>query len=382
MARYKLTAGMVKAANGRLGDGAGLWLMPRGDKMYWVFIFQRHGRRREMGLGPLDSVSLAEARDKADEARKLLHAGKDPFREASFRLVDRRVPLFGDYADEYIKDHEPNWRGARTAIGWRSSLEVHAKGLRKLPLNEIRRADVVRVLKPIWREKAETAKKTLERIAAVLELAIDMELRSGPNPARMDAKARDKALGAQPAAGQHESMPGAELPKFFAGIPDTTAGRALRLLILCANRTGEVRFADWAEFDLAAKVWTIPAERMKEPREHRIPLTDAAIAALGKPGVGLVFKGVNRGKPIGETVIAELFNKLEGKGVVHGLRTTFRTWAQDQGYPDEVAEPALAHDKRSKVARAYARSDVLERRREMMQAWADFCAGGKVNAED
>ncbi|RJT42062.1 site-specific integrase [Mesorhizobium waimense] len=377
MARYKLTAGMVKAARGSsIGDGGGLWLMPRGDKQYWIFIYQRHGRRREMGLGPLESVSLADAREKADEARKLLHAGKDPFKESSFRQVDKRVPTFGDYADEYIKDHAPQWRGGKTEIGWKSSLEVHAKGLRKLPVNEIRRADVVRVVKPIWHAKAETAKKTLERIAAVLELATDMELRTGPNPARMDAKARDKALGVQAASGNHESMPYSELPKFFASIPETAAGRALRLLILNANRTGEVRFADWSEIDMDAKVWVIPASRMKEPREHRIPLTDAAIAALGEPGEGLVFKGARRGRPIGEVAMAKLLAKEIVKFTVHGFRTTFRTWAQDHGYPDEVAEPALAHDKRSKVIRAYARSDVLERRREMMEAWTAFCGSG------
>ncbi|MER8399837.1 integrase arm-type DNA-binding domain-containing protein [Mesorhizobium sp. M1348] len=352
MARYKLTAGMVKAAKGRIGDGGGLWLMPRGDKQYWVFIYQRHGRRREMGLGPLEAVSLADAREKADEVRKLLHSGKDPFREASFRQVDKRVPLFGTYADEYIKDHAPQWRGGKTEIGWKSSLEVHAKGLRKLPINEIRRADVVRVLKPIWHAKAETAKKTLDRIAAVLELATDMELRTGPNPARMDAKAREKALGTQAAAGNHESMSYADLPKFFAGIPDTVAGRALRFLILNANRTGEVRFADWSEIDMDAKVWVIPASRMKEPREHRIPLTEAAIATLGEAGEGLVFKGARRGRPIGEVAMAKLLAKE--KFTVHGFRTSFRTWAQDGGYPDELAEPALAHEKRSKVQRAYA----------------------------
>ncbi|MBZ9698808.1 tyrosine-type recombinase/integrase [Mesorhizobium sp. CO1-1-9] len=376
MARYKLTAGMVKAAKGSIGDGGGLWLMPRGERRYWVFIYQRHGRRREMGLGPLDAVSLADAREKADEARRILHAGQDPFREASFRQIDKRVPLFGDYADAYIKDHSPQWRGGKTEIGWKSSLEVHAKGLRKLPVNEIRRADVVRVIKPIWLTKAETAKKTLERIAAVLELATDMELRTGPNPARMDVKARDKALGTQAAAGQRESMPYSKLPKFFAEIPNTTTGRALRLLILCGNRTGEARFADWSEVDRATKVWTIPAERMKEPREHRIPLTDAAIAALGEPAQGFVFKGARRDKPIGEVAMAKLLAKEIGKYTVHGFRTSFRTWAQDQGYPDELAEPALAHEKRSKITRAYARSDVLERRREMMEAWAAFCEGG------
>ncbi|MCZ8547631.1 tyrosine-type recombinase/integrase [Mesorhizobium qingshengii] len=373
MARYKLTAGMVKAAKGSLGDGGGLWLMPRGEKQYWVFIYQRHGRRREMGLGPLEAVSLADARDKADEVRKILHAGRDPFREASFRQVDNRVPTFGDYADEYIKDHASQWRGGKTEIGWKSSLEVHAKGLRKLPVNEVRRADVVRVIKPIWHAKAETAKKTLDRIAAVLELATDMELRTGPNPARMDAKAREKALGTQAAAGNHDSMPYADLPKFFASIPDSMAGRALRFLILNANRTGEVRFADWAEIDMEASVWTIPATRMKEPREHRIPLTDAAIAVLGEAGEGLVFKGARRDRPIGEVAMAKLLAKEVGKYTVHGFRTSFRTWAQEHGYPDELAEPALAHEKRSKVQRAYARSDVLERRREMMEAWSRYC---------
>ncbi|MER9188670.1 MULTISPECIES: tyrosine-type recombinase/integrase [Mesorhizobium] len=376
MARYKLTAGMVKAAKGRIGDGGGLWLMPRGDRQYWVLIYQRHGRRREMGLGPLDAVGLADARDKADEVRKLLHAGKDPFKEASFRQIDNRIPMFGDYADDFIKDHAPQWRGGKTEIGWKSSLEVHAKGLRKMPINEIRRSDVVRVIKPIWKTKAETAKKTLERIAAVLELATDMELRTGPNPARMDAKARDKALGAQAASGNHDSMPYADLPKFFASIPDSMAGRALRFLIVNANRTSEVRFADWAEIDLAAKIWTIPPSRMKEPREHRIPLTDAAIAALGMPSKGLIFKGMRPGRPIGEVAMAKLLAKAIGMFTVHGFRTTFRTWAQDQGYPDELAEPALAHEKRSKVTRAYARSDVLERRREMMRAWAAFCTSG------
>ncbi|MBB6410651.1 tyrosine-type recombinase/integrase [Mesorhizobium sangaii] len=373
MARYKLTAGMVKAATGRIGDGGGLWLMPRGDKQYWIFIYQRHGRRREMGLGPLEAVSLADARDKADEVRKLLHAGKDPFKDASFRQVDKRVPQFGDYADEYIKDHAPQWRGGKTEIGWKSSLEAHAKGLRKLPVNEIRRADVVRVIKPIWQAKPETAKKTLERIAAVLELATDMELRAGPNPARMDAKARDKALGVQAAAGNHASMPYPDLPKFFAGIPDTVAGRALRFLILNANRTKEVRFADWSEIDTDAKVWIIPPSRMKEPREHRVPLTDSGIAVLGEPGKGLVFKGARRDRPIGEVAMAKLLAKGVLGFTVHGFRTTFRTWAQEQGYPDELAEPALAHETRGKVQRAYARSDVLERRREMMQAWAAYC---------
>ncbi|RFZ81994.1 site-specific integrase [Shinella sp. WSJ-2] len=389
MARNLLTVAEIKAAaKPKLRDGDGLWLhTSKSGNRNWVFIFVRHGRRREMGLGPFGSgtgqVSLAAARQKAEEIRTILGRGGDPFAEMEERQRKVKPVLFGELADEYIRTMSPKWRGRQTLPAWERFAATYAKGLRKIPVTDVDTDAVVRVLTPLWSSKPVTAAKTRERIKLVLDHAKARGLRSGDNPAAW-AGHLDQILPPPKklVRGHHAAMPYSELPAFMKrlrALPGVAA-RALEFTILTGARSGETRGAPITEFDLAKRVWTVPKERMKEPREHRVPLGDRAIEIVKKmrdEAVNdLVFPGKKLKRPLSDAALANVLDDLgASKWTVHGFRSCLSTWAAEETmHQREVVEAALAHAVGDAVERAYRRGDALAKRRKLMDDWAAFCA--------
>lgn len=390
MARSLLTALAIKhAKKDKLSDGEGLYLhRAKSGTWYWAFIYTRHGRRREMSLGPYGAgtgqVSIAAARRKADEVREIIGAGGNPFTEMAERKA--RVPLvtFGTVADEYIDAMKSQWRGRATEAGWRRVATVYAKGLRRIPVAEVTTEDVVRVLKPIWTSMPETAQKTRERVKLILDHAKARGIRTGPNPAEWKGHLDQILPRRDPLQKRnHAAMPYPDLPAFMAALrkANGTAARCLEFTILTAARSGEARGAVWSELDLAAKVWTIPAGRMKAGREHRVPLSARAVELLevqkARALSDLVFPGQSAKRQMSDPALAKVLTANGGTGfTVHGMRSAFRDWVSEEtDFQREVAEAALAHAVGDQVERAYRRGDALAKRRLLMDAWASFCAG-------
>ena len=376
---------------GRYGDGGGLWLQVRSaDRRSWVFRYKRQGRPHWMGLGPLDDVTLAEARELAREARRALLKGDDPLDQRRAERAERAGVSFREVAELYIKSHETAWRNETHRAQWRSTLATYAfPAFGDRPAAEITVGDVMRVLEPIWREKAETASRLRGRIESVLDYATARGWRTGDNPARWRGHlanllpARSKVARVE----HHAALPWRAVGAFMADLRSQggIGAAGLEFAILTAARTGEVIGARWGEVDLAEHVWTVPAERMKAHREHRVPLTDAALAVLrrmepGRPerGDGFVFPGARRGRPLSNMSLAAVLKRMGRADLtVHGFRSTFRDWAAEAtDYAREVAEAALAHTLRDKVEAAYRRGDLFEKRRRLMEEWADFCGQG------
>jgi integrase len=373
-----------KNGPGVYSDGGGLYLCvsPKGRR-YWIFRFSWGDRRPEMGLGGLDDLSLAEARDAAAAARRMVRAGVNPI-EA--RRAERREKaakrLFGDVADDLFEAKSPEWRNAKHADQWRSSLETGAVALRGLPVDAINTDTLLEVLKPIWAEKPETASRLRQRIEAVLDAAKAQGLRSGENPARWRGHLEHLLPKRQRLArGHFAALPYADLPTAMARlrIIDTPAARALEFAILTAARSGEVYGATWPEVDLDARLWTIPAERTKPGRVHRIPIPDRAAAIVEemkrRRESDFIFPGQRRGKPLSHIAMSKVLERLQIEATVHGMRSAFRDWAGNEtDFPREVAEAALGHVVGDAAERAYRRGDALEKRRAMMDAWASFLA--------
>ncbi|SDQ41785.1 site-specific integrase [Pseudoxanthomonas sp. CF125] len=369
----KLSAKAVAAAKqGYHGDGGGLYLLvgPTGTKS-WVLRYQKAGKRREMGLGSAAVVSLLEARQAALQQRKVLAAGVDPI--ASRRAAQAVGMTFGEAADAYIESHKASWKNESQADQWTQSLKDHGPD-RSIPVAQVDTAVVLRCLKAIWSDKTETATRVRGRIERVLDWAKVTGLREGENPARWRGHL-DKLLP-KPSklkkVKHHAAMPYSQVPALMAQARERSgiARVALQFTVLTAVRTNEVTGAVWSEFDLQAKVWTIPAERMKGGKEHRVPLTDAAIALL---------KRLPRNKPpfaLSENGMLNVLRQhLKHPYTVHGFRSSFRDWSSEKtAFAGEVVEMALAHAITNKVEAAYRRGDLLEKRRELMQAWADYLA--------
>lgn len=380
-----LTALAVRNASlpGLLADGGGLYLqVGKTEAKSWIFRFMLKGKARAMGLGPLHTVTLAEARQAALECRKLLRDGRDPIEERKERLRGSdgsSQPTFNWCADAYIAAHEPGWRNKKHAEQWRNTLNTYAGTVfGDKPVDQIGLALVMQVLEPIWATKTETASRLRGRIESVLDWASVRGLRSGENPARwrghLDAllPARTKVRKVK----HHPALPYPELPAFIKALRqrEGTAARALEFLILTASRTGEVIGADWSEVDLERRVWVVPAERMKAGREHRVPLTDRAVELLGTPPdahVGPIFKAVRGDGPLSNMALLALLKRMERTDLTgHGFRSTFRDWvAEMTKFPAELAEMALAHTVADKVEAAYRRGDMFERRRQLMREW-------------
>ena len=379
----KLTARRVKTAKpGKFGDGGGLQLAvaPSGAKK-WVLRFLWQSRPREMGLGSYPEVSLADAREKALAGRRLARSGVDPI---AARKKSERVTTFGELADEIAGHLAEGFRNAKHKAQWRMTLTVYAEPLRAKPVDKIETADVLAVLRPIWQAKPETASRLRGRIERILNAAKAKGYRTGENPAAWRGHLENLLPKPSPLSrGHHAAMRYQDVPAFVAKLREreAVAGLALEFAILTAARSGEILGARWFEIDLDAKVWTIPAERMKAAREHRVPLSEPALAILRKVNEAkvsdYVFLGQRSGKPLSVMALEMVLRRMGiEEATVHGFRSAFRDWAGNEThFPRELAEHALAHVIGDKAEQAYRRSDALARRRELMDAWARHCEG-------
>jgi integrase len=341
-----------------------------------------------MGLGAVHTVGLAEAREKAREARKLRVDGLDPIahREAqrvAAKLEQAKALTFDECRDRYITAHRAGWRSPRHAAEWKASLENYVTPVfGKLPVQSIDVALVMRALEPIWNTIPDTANRIRIRIERILNWATVRGFRQGENPARWRGHLDHllPKVNKVRAAGHHAALPYAELPAFMRELR-TRKGvtpRALEFAVLTAARSGEVLGARWSEIDLEARLWTVPADRMKRGREHRVPLSAAACDILRAMASmrenGFVFPGTRRAQ-IGNMAFHNMFERM-GRGdlTVHGFRSTFRDWVAEQTeFPGEVAEMALAHAVSDKTEAAYRRGDMFDKRRQLMDAWAEYC---------
>jgi integrase len=356
-----------------------------GRSRAWVFRYRYRGRLRRMGLGPQRLLTLSEARRRAVDAQKLLGDGIDPLvaKRAAHAAVLTNVPTFGAVSEEYIASRKGSWRDGKRAAQWTASLKTHCARFYRLPVNEVTLDNVVAALRPIWGSTSDMAGKVRGRIEAVLDYAVAKKHRpEGPNPAawRGPLGALLPPLSQVRAVTHHPAVPYAEIPALFSQLQavGTVTSQALSLVLLTAVRSGEARLARWREFDFAARTWTIPPERTKTGVEHVVPLTDAVIALLPEPGRpdALVFTGARRGKPLSDATMLKALRKLRSDSSVHGLRSSFRTWAAEStDHPAEIAEAALAHRVGDDVVRAYLRTSFFDRRKTLMQDWADFATG-------
>lgn len=379
-----------KTKPGYYGDGAGLWLQvsPTGSKS-WIFRFTIAGKQREMGLGSLHTVSLAQARSKAKDCRHALHEGNDPLelrRSATVAaaLNRARMMTFDQCAAAYIAAHRGTWSNPKHASQWENTLATYASPIiGALPVAEVDTPLVVKVLNPIWQTKTETATRLRGRIENILDWAAVSKYRTGENPARWRGHLENVLANPNKIAPvvHHPALPWQEIGSFMVELRTRpgTAARALELLILTGLRSGSVRGARWDEIDFDSRVWTVPADRMKSKQEFRVPLSSAALALLGSlPRTGeLVFPGRKADSPQSDMTLTAVLRRMEREDIsVHGFRSTFRDWCSESlanSFPHEVVEQALAHTLPNKVEAAYRRGDLLAKRALLMQAWADYC---------
>ncbi|MGP9819247.1 tyrosine-type recombinase/integrase [Salinarimonas sp. NSM] len=383
----RLTAREVATitAPGRHADGGNLYLLvdPAGAKR-WVFLYRLNGKRREMGLGSVQAVKLSRAREMAAEARAIVAEGRDPIaaRAAPPQPVHR--PTFGEVAERFIAMHEREWRSPVHRRQWRQTLEQHAAGIWASPIADVDTEAVLRALRPLWHTKPETASRLRARIERILDAGRVEGLREGENPARWAGHLRMILPAPRKLArGHHAAMPWREVPAFVRDLRARhgLAPLALEFLILTAARSGEVRGMTWRELDVESALWTVPAERMKSGRVHRVPLAPRALAILefvrpraGKDG--LVFPAP-RGGPMSDMTLSAVLKRMGlGEYTVHGFRSSFRDWAGDAtAHPREIIEAALAHVVGDETERAYRRGDALARRRQLAIEWEAFvCA--------
>lgn len=389
----KLTAAEVakKMKPGRYGDGGGLWLQVSsyGSKA-WVFRYMLDGKARHMGLGSIDTFSLKEARERARQSRQLIADGIDPLetkraKRSSLKAEAAKRMTFAQAAERYIASKSEGWRNEVHKAQWANTLNTHAASLNEMDVSAIGTAHIMSVIEPIWRTKTETASRLRGRIEKVLDWAAFHKLRSGDNPARWRGHL-DQVLAPRSKVKQvkpHAAMPYAVVGAFAERLRalESISARALEFTILTAVRTKEATQARWQEIDLAGKVWTIPRERMKANKEHRVPLSDRAVAILtALPREGdYVFPGARKDKPLSNAAMSELLKGMIGTkakdATVHGFRSTFRDWAgETTAHPREVIEHALAHQLRDKAEAAYQRGDLLAKRARLMADWAKYCA--------
>ena len=377
-----LSAAFIRSAPpGRHADGNGLYLFvqPSGTRS-WIQRLLVRGRRRELGLGSLALVPLAEAREKALANRKLARQGGDPLAE---KRRSQGIPTFAEAAMRVLEQKRAGWRNPRHPREWMSSLKRFAfPRIAKVPVSEVTSADVLEILTPLWHQQAPTARRVRQRLRAVLEWAVAMEYRID-NPCDRIGP----VLGPQQDVTEHmQALSHREVAAVIRTVrvsPALPAARlALEFLVLTAARWGEVRWAEWAEIDRTGRVWTVPARRAKTNRRHRVPLCGRALEileaaqALEEEAGPLVFTH-GGGRPLHDSQLRRLLRELGVAAVPHGFRSTFRDWAgEETDHPREVIEAALAHVVRNRVEAAYARSDLFERRRVLMDDWARYLAQG------
>jgi integrase len=390
---------------GMYADGGGLYLrVAEGGSKQWIFRYVTNGRLRDMGIGPCHTLTLAEARERATEARKLRLDGTDPIdhkhqHRAAAVAAAAGLKTFRECAGGFIRDNEKKWSSVKHRDQWKTTLDdyVHPT-LGNLPVASIDTPLVLKVIKPLWERVPETASRVRGRIEQVLGWATVHHYRSGDNPARWQGLL-EHALPARNdvAPVKHlAALPYTQAPDFIARLRQNSSvgARCLEFIALTAARLGEANFATWDEneIDLEARTWTIPANRTKAGKEHKVPLSDAAIAVLKAMRAircsDYVFPGNRNGRPLGENTVGRVGKQVTGdaKFTTHGLRSTFRDWAAEcTSFPNEVVEMALAHAIPSAVEKAYRRGDLFDKRHKLMDAWAAYCAkvgtdAGKVVA--
>jgi integrase len=405
MLKGKLTVKKVERLGaGKHGDGGGLWLeVGDGNARSWVYRWETDGRDHYLGLGPARDISLEEAREAAREARKAVRAGRDPIAEkrqekAQQKLAAARTRTFGQCADVFWSDRVDGWN-PRHALQWSATVRGvfldgtpsksdYCKALRNVPVQLIDVPLVLSVIQPIWKTKAETASRVLNRIEGILDWARAAGLRTGDNPA--SAKLIGKLLPKRERKKESfASVPVRELPAVYAAIaarPGNPA-RALQFAILTSTRTAEVIDCRWPEISFEDRTWTIPASRMKADVEHRVPLSEAAIEllrALPTDDHDLVFLSSRPGAPMHRNALRKLLQvKLGRKETTHGMRAAFSTWASEVAHaPPPVIEACLAHTISNEVEKAYKRGTLLDRRRDLMTKWATYCTTPPVKSAE
>jgi integrase len=395
----RLTAKAVQHAERDLCDGDGLWLQV--SRKYgtraWIYRYMVDGVTHKLGLGSARTVKLAEARRRAEAARSKLYDGVDPIAERKAARDQRKLEAaktltFKQCADRFIEANRGAWKNERHAAQWFTTFNETRRGstvfpaateaINDLPVPAIDTGLVLKVLEPIWTKTPETAARTRGRIERVLDWARVRGYREGENPARWEGHLKETLPSrSKRTRGHHDAVPYVELPAFMGELREKpgVSARALEFAVLTATRTNEVLGAKWTEVDLEAQLWTVPAERMKANREHRVPLTDRAVEVLSAlPREGeFVFVGPRTGKPLSSLAMLECMRSLRGHGAtVHGLRSSFRDWISEQtAYPGELAEVALAHTVSDKTEAAYRRGDMMQKRQRLMTDWASFCEG-------
>lgn len=363
----------------------------------WILRVKVGSKRRDMGLGPYPAVTLAQAHQKAREAREAIEQGNDPIMvreraQSKLRAAQASAITFKQAAAKFIEAKAPEWRNPKHKAQWTATLKSYAFPIiGDLDVNDVADAHILQILEPIWPTKTETATRVRGRIENVLDWATAKKYRSGENPARWRGH-MDKLLSAPKkttAVVHHEAVPVDDAPAFLATLQERkgSAARALEFLLLTATRSGEVRGAAWSEFDLDKGLWAIPAGRTKSGREHRVPLTESMMAILRQQphleGCDWVFPSPS-GKRLSDMAITQVMRRMGFTAVPHGLRSTFRDWvAEKTSYPRDLAEKALAHTLADSVEAAYQRGDMFEKRRKMMDSWVKYLAtplakGGKV----
>jgi integrase len=369
-------------------DGQSLYLrITESGSKSWIFRFMLGGRRRDMGLGHYPSITLSEARELAREAHAAIQRGIDPVEARRERIAGARpqpkITTFQEAADLYIAAHECSWKNEKHRWQWRQTINDYAgPALGHLGVAAVSTHDVLKAIEPLWREKPETASRLRGRIEAVLGWAAARGLRSGENPARWRGHigkllpARAKVQKVQ----HHPALPWREVPDFVRELREieTISARALEFTMLTAARTGEVIGATWREIDRRNKSWLIPDDRMKAGVAHRIPLSAAAIALLDDlarlEDNPHIFPGARRAHGLSNMTMLKLLRQLRPGLTVHGFRSSFRVWAAEAtNFPREIAEMCLAHQVGNAAERAYQRADLLEKRRKLMDAWAEYC---------
>lgn len=393
----RLTATAVRTAKvGRHGDGNGLSLIVTApDRKHWQFRYMRNLKGREMSLGNAAHVTLAEARQRAAECHKLLSQGVDPLdqKQASRATQEPTAArTFGAVAEQFIAAHEASWRNEKHKYQWRQSLNSYAyPEIGSKDIASIEMEHVLKVLRPIWTTKTETASQLRGRIETILAYATVNKWRTGSNPAtwrgnlQMVLPAPDKVARVV----HHAALPWQEMPAFWTELRkrDGTGALCLQFTILTAARSGEARGARWSEIDPQAALWTAPASRMKTGKQHRVPLSDAALNVLraaaeartDQDNTALVFPGLKRGEPMSDMTLGAVLKRMGRADLtVHGFRSTFRDWAAETtDAPNHVVEQALAHVIGNSVEAAYRRGDLFEKRRTLMADWAAFCGGAE-----
>jgi integrase len=376
---------------GLYADGGGLYLrVGRNGSKRWAFRFMLNGRQHEMGFGGLNKVSLTDARKKASDARLLLSGGRNPLihkheKETEGAAEKTRSMTFDQCAEVYISAHEVAWKNEKHRQQWRNTLATYVSPVFGLnPVQEIDTDHILRVIEPIWTKKTETARRLRGRIEVILDWAKVRGYRAGENPARWRGHlshllpARTKVRLVK----HHAALRYTEIPTFMKELRKTegTSAAALEFLILSAARTSEVIYARWREVDMKHETWTVPAERMKANREHRVPLSPAAITVLQRAKElkgDYVFPGRTPATPLSNMALLMTLGRMNrGDITAHGFRSTFRDWAAERtNFPNEVVEAALAHAIENKTEAAYRRTDFFEKRRQLMDAWAEY--GGR-----